>query len=219
MKYLNSILLFLCAFCNAQNGIEYKGEIINALDENGKQTGVWKLYDDKNNIMITTEFKNGEIISDTKYYKDSNLIAAYKGDDLIEIYKDKKTITGYFYRKTDGGQTIVNKRGKELDTETLRFFYLSSLVMPMYYGGNTLLYEFIRKNIDYSSIKNNTGTVKVKFTIDIQGNTTDIEIIESTNPELNEEAKRLVKILPRWQPGHQAGAFVKCQYSIPITIN
>lgn len=220
MKHI--FLFFLLSFsflCNGQNVIEYKNEQINVIDENGKQTGIWKLYDDDKKIMITTEFKNGEIISDTKYYYDSKLIASYKGNDLIEIYKDGKTIKGYFFRKENGGQTIVDNKGKELEVETLRYFYLSGQVMPMYYGGQALLFDFIGKNIDYKSIKDNKGKVKIKFVIDTVGKTSQIEIVESTNKELNEEAKRIVQNLPRWQPAHQGGAFVRCPYIIPITIN
>jgi len=48
MKHI--FLFFILTFgflCNGQNVIEYKNEQINAIDENGKQTGIWKLYDDE----------------------------------------------------------------------------------------------------------------------------------------------------------------------------
>ena len=48
-------LLTLSSF--AQNVIEYKGEQINQLDENGNQTGVWKLYDEEKNIIINHTIK------------------------------------------------------------------------------------------------------------------------------------------------------------------
>ncbi len=215
---LFSILLF-GYLCKGQDIVEYKNEQINAIDEIGKQTGIWKLYDDDKKIMIVMEFKNGEIISDIKYYNDSNLIASYKENNLIEIYKDGKTIEGSFFRRENGGQTIVDKNKKELDVEILRHFYLSGQVMSMYYGGQSMLFDFIGKSIDYKSIKNNKGKVKVKFIIDAVGRTSNIEIVESTNEELNLEAKRIIQNLPRWQPAHQGGTFVNSQYIIPIVIN
>ncbi|WP_395054103.1 energy transducer TonB [Flavobacterium sp.] len=222
MKYLlQYTIMFLvintCSF--GQSEIEYKGETINSLDTNEQQTGIWKLYDEKNNILISTEFKNGNIIADTEYFKDSKLIASCKGNDQLEIYKDNKTIKATFFRKEDGIQTLLGENGKELDYEILRYFYLSSQVNPMFYGGSEKLFQFISDNIDYKSIKNNKGKVKVKFVIDVKGRTSQIEIMESSNPELNSEALRIVSILPRWQPGHQAGAFVRCSYVIPISIN
>lgn len=219
MKKIFVILLFLSINSFGQNHIEYKGEFINALDENNEKTGIWKLYNEEENIIITTEFKNGNFIANTNYYKDSKLVASYKYHDNIEIYKDSKTIKAKFFRKADKSQTLIDPDGKELDSDILKFFYSSGQVMPMYYGGNNQLYDFIKKNIDYKSIKKNKGKVKVGFVIDAKGNTSEIEIVESTNAALNEEAKRIVGILPRWQPAHQGGAFVKCPYMIPITFN
>lgn len=86
----------------------------------------------------------------------------------------------------------------------------------MYYGGADKLYEFIGNNF-ISNRK--TGKVKVQFYIDSKGYATQIEIKESTNPELDSEAKRVVSLLPRWQPAHQGGTFVRCPYIVPITIN
>ena len=218
---IKTILLLLIATISgsAQEVIEYKGEKINALDSNGNQTGIWKLFDEAKSIMITTEFLNGKKVSDTKYYKDSILIAAYKSNNILEIYKDNQTIYAHFFRKTDGSQTLLNSDNIELDSELLRYFYLSAEVKPMYYGGITQLYDFIGKNVDYNAIKKNKGRVKVKFIIDKHGTTGEIQVLESSNSELNNEAMRIVSILPRWQPGHQGGDFVNVSYVIPIVIN
>lgn len=216
----NTLLLFLFCSCLslAQNSINYKGEFINALDEKDNQTGIWKLYDDKNNVLITTEFSEGQLIASTNYYKDSKLIASYNNSTYkLEIYKDSKTIVAYFLRKEDHSQTLVDENDKELDSETLRYFYLQvGEVLPMFYGGTQELFTYIGNNFISNG---NKGKVKVQFTIDVKGYTTDIQVVESTNTKLNEEAVRVVGILPRWQPGFQAGGFVKCLFTIPININ
>lgn len=201
----------------AQKNIKYKGETINALDENNNKTGIWKLYDDKNNILIVFEFEKGEYISDTKYYKDSILIASYdaKKNDL-KIYKDSKIIEAKFFEKLNNERTIVSKDGKELDSETLKYFFFSSEALPFYYGGVNELYSFISNNINS---KGNKGKVKVQFYIDSNGYTSEIKIIESSNPNLDEEVKKVIGILPRWQSGYQSDRFVKCPFIIPITIN
>ena len=201
----------------AQNVIEYNGENINALDENNNQTGIWKLFDEKNKILITCIFKNGEFISNTNYYKDNKLIASYNNVDKLEIFKDSKIITCNFYRKEDKSQTLVDLNGKELDSETLQYFYLNVSEVPaMFYGGVSKIYDFIGNNF---SNKGNKGKVIVQFKIDIKGFTTEIEIKSSTNEKLNDEAKRVISILPRCQPAHQSERFVKFSYSVPININ
>lgn len=217
MKKTYLILIFIYSITSfAQNSIEYKNETINALDENNNQIGIWKMYDEKNNVLISCEFKDGNLISDTKFYKDSKLIASYNNKNKLEIYKDSKTIACNYFRKADNSQTLIDSNGKELDSEIIKYYTQSAQVMPMYYGGANKLYEFIGNNFNSNG---KTGKVKVQFYIDSKGYATEVEIKESTNPELESEAKRVVSLLPRWQPAHQGGTFVRCPYIVPITIN
>jgi hypothetical protein len=211
------IAFLICAITSfSQNLIEYNGEIINALDENNNQTGIWKVFDEKNNILISCEFINGEFISNTNYYKNLKLVASYNNQDKLEIYKGSKTITCNFYRKDDKSQTLIDMNGKELDDETLGYFYHNVSEVPaMFYGGVNKLYEFIDNNFNNNG---NKGKVEVLFKIDSKGFTTEIEIKSTTNPKLNDEAIRIISILPRFQPAHQAERFVKFSYSIPINI-
>lgn len=218
MKKTTLIITFLiCSITSiAQNVIEYKGEKINALDENNNQTGIWKMFDEKNNVLISCEFKNGEFISNTNFYKDSKLIASYNNEDKLEIYKDSKTITCNFHRKEDKTLTLIDINGKELDSETIRKYFEASQVMPMFYGGIQKVYDFIGYNFNSHG---NKGRVLVQFKINPKGHTTEIEIKSSTNEKLNQEAIRIVSILPRCQPAYQGGKFVKFLYSIPINID
>lgn len=217
MKKLYLILILIYSTISfAQNTIEYNNETINALDENNNQTGVWKMYDEKNNVLISCKFKNGKFISDTKFYKNSKLIASYNNQDKLKIFKDSKTIICNYFRKADNSQTLIDSNGNELDSEIIKYYYQSAQVMPMYYGGTNKLYEFIGNNFNSNG---NKGKVKIQFYIDSKGYATQIEIKESTNPKLDAEAKRIVSILPRWQPAHQGGIFVNCPYIIPITVN
>lgn len=174
--YLILILLYSLTSC-AQNAIQYNDETINALDENNNQIGVWKMFDEKNNILITCEFNDGELISDTKFYKDSKLIASFNNHDKLEIYKDSKTIVCNYFRKSDNSQTLIDSNGKELDAEILKYYCQSAQVMPMFYGGANKLYEFIGSNFNSNGKK---GKVKVQFYIDTKGYATQIEIKESS---------------------------------------
>ncbi|WP_375378119.1 energy transducer TonB [Phocaeicola plebeius] len=42
-------------------------------------------------------------------------------------------------------------------------------------------------------------------------------MLRSTNPALDEEALRIVSLMPKWKPGRQSGKPEKVRYAIPVT--
>lgn len=54
------------------------------------------------------------------------------------------------------------------------------------------------------------------FTIQADGTITDVNILESSYPDLDEEAVRVVKGMPKWEPAKMGGKPVGSQFSIPI---
>ena len=54
MKKLLLLTFLICGITSfSQKIIEYKGEKINALDENNNKTGIWKLFDEEKNILYS----------------------------------------------------------------------------------------------------------------------------------------------------------------------
>ena len=79
--------------------------------------------------------------------------------------------------------------------------------------------EHIRKNFRYPEEAQELGiqgTVSIIFTIDTDGNITDIKK-HGPSPILEAEAERILELLPKMQPGKQKGHVVGVPFSIPIT--
>jgi len=92
--------------------------------------------------------------------------------------------------------------------------------MPSFVGGEKALMEFLSKNIKYpehAKMNNIQGRVIVQFDVDKDGSIVNIEIIRSVSPELDKEAIRVVKMMPKWNPGKQREKPVKTKYTLPIT--
>lgn len=92
-------------------------------------------------------------------------------------------------------------------------------VMPKFPGGRKALKEFIDSNIQYprlSKEKNIEGKVFLKFCIMYDGRVSMIKILRSISPELDQEAIRVIKMLPRWQPGRQGGKPVNVWQIVPV---
>jgi protein TonB len=61
-----------------------------------------------------------------------------------------------------------------------------------------------------------TGKVYIRFVLSAAGRVTDASFVRGPGSGLNEEALRLVWMMPAWQPGYQRGQAVRVVCTIPI---
>lgn len=86
-------------------------------------------------------------------------------------------------------------------------------------GGLQGLMEWLGKTIKYprKAQKNKVeGKVVVLFIIEKDGSISDVKIIESIDPDLDKEALRIVKKMPKWKPGKLNGDPVRSYFTLPI---
>ena len=91
--------------------------------------------------------------------------------------------------------------------------------MPYFPGGQELLLKYLAANIKYpaSAVKaKKQGRVIVTFIVQKDGSITHAKIARSINPELDAEALRVVKGMPKWTPGTQLGKPVSVKYVLPV---
>ncbi len=60
------------------------------------------------------------------------------------------------------------------------------------------------------------GTVIVQFTVEKDGQLTNIKILREIFPAYGEEVIQIIKQMPRWIPGRQMGKVVPVRYTIPV---
>ena len=94
-------------------------------------------------------------------------------------------------------------------------------VMPEFKGGNKAMMEFLMMNMKYpeSAVKaKQQGKAVVGFVVKKDGTVSDVYIVKSTGYDvLDNEAMRVVKSMPAWEPGKQNGKPVDVKYFVPIT--
>lgn len=92
--------------------------------------------------------------------------------------------------------------------------------MPKFPGGQNELFKFISQNIKYpveAEENNIQGRVIVSFVVERDGSITDISVIKSVHPLLDNEAIRITKLMPKWIPAKQNGETVRVRYTVPVT--
>ncbi len=90
---------------------------------------------------------------------------------------------------------------------------------PEFPGGRDSLRTFIRNTLEYPPKAKKAGiegTVVLRFVVNSDGSISNIQTHRGVNKALNQEAKRIVKSMPKWKPGRQRGKKVRCAVSLPI---
>lgn len=91
---------------------------------------------------------------------------------------------------------------------------------PTPQGGMDAFYKYVGKNINYPAQARRMGVegkVYVQFVVDKDGSLNEVQAIKGIGAGCDEEAVRVVKSAPKWNPGKQRGRAVKVRMVIPIT--
>jgi hypothetical protein len=92
-------------------------------------------------------------------------------------------------------------------------------IKPDFPGGISNFYQFIGQNFNIPEKGENSGKIYLTFIVETDGTITNIKLLRGINPEMNQEAMRVMKLSPKWIPGKIGEETVRAKYSIPISIN
>ncbi|GHT20508.1 cell envelope biogenesis protein TonB [Bacteroidia bacterium] len=87
-------------------------------------------------------------------------------------------------------------------------------------GGIQELYKHISDNLRYPAIAQENGIqgkTTLRFVVEKDGSVSDVTVLRGFDTNCDKEAVRVVKSLPKFQPGRQNGRAVRQYYTIPIT--
>ena len=87
-------------------------------------------------------------------------------------------------------------------------------------GGNAAIVSAIPKATKYPplALRNQVeGRIFVSFTVNAQGDVSDVKVVKGLGSGLDEETVRAVKTLPKFIPGKQNGRAVSVSFTVPIT--
>jgi protein TonB len=90
---------------------------------------------------------------------------------------------------------------------------------PSFPGGEQQLLKYLSENIQYPALareNNIQGTVVLTFVVGKNGNVTDVQIVKDVGGGTGKEAVRVVKAMPKWNPGEANGHPVKVRFTLPV---
>ena len=113
---------------------------------------------------------------------------------------------------------IVQRQIKEVDTSGRVFTVVQQ--MPEFPGGQASLLKYLATRIKYPAIAQENGIqgrVSCSFVVDTDGSLKNIEVIRGIDPSLDREAVRVIREMPKWNPGVQNNMAVAVKYTVPVT--
>ena len=120
---------------------------------------------------------------------------------------------------------LENEKDEEVVVQTLKTYTQTDDVvteaeeMPQFPGGNVELIRFIYNNIQYPSAalkQRIQGRVWSSFIVNEDGTITDVMLEEGVYIFLDEEAIRVLKMMPPWIPGKNQGKNARIKVYMPI---
>jgi protein TonB len=93
-------------------------------------------------------------------------------------------------------------------------------VIPSFPGGMEKFYEFLKDNIRYpaeAARKNVQGKVFLVFVIERDGSLSNIKVARAIGSGCDEEAVRVMKLSPKWNPGTVGNKPVRVAYTMPLS--
>ncbi len=154
-----------------------------------------------------------------------------KEDEILT--QDEKEQTDFAFGQTnvDNGQTdrinfqtavneVVVEKPVEKPVEKTEEVFQSVEQMPQFPGGEVALMKFLQSHINYPPMAAENGVqgrVVVQFVVDKTGRVGEVIIARSVDKDLDKEAVRVCKSLPKFTPGRQNGQPVSVWYTLPVT--
>ena len=108
----------------------------------------------------------------------------------------------------------------EVEVEEDETVFVVVETMPEFPGGQAELMKYLSNNVKYPVIAQENGIqgrVVCQFVVNRDGSIVDVEVVRSSNEaSLDREAVRVIKSMPKWNPGKQRGKAVRVKYTVPV---
>ena len=127
-----------------------------------------------------------------------------KGTDDRKVIRERKE------------EVIVEKKEEVKEPEKV---FTAVEQMPQFPGGEAELMKYLSKNIKYPTMameNNIQGRVVVQFVVTKTGSIGEVKVVRSVDRDLDREAIRVCKSLPKFTPGKMNGQAVNVWYTLPV---
>jgi len=173
-------------------------------------------------VLKTIKVTELQIVEDEKVSKEDEIITQ---DEQLESDASAGQVTN-LDGTTDKNVTkeykdkIIVEEKAPVEEKKNESIFRSVEQMPQFPGGEAALMKYLSSHINYPlmAAENNVqGRVVIQFVIDKTGRVGEVKVVRSVDKDLDREAVRVCKSLPKFTPGRQNGQAVAVWYTLPVT--
>ncbi len=158
-------------------------------------------------------------------YSFDELYAMQRGDTVdmqqdlpeIQVVSSYPNATKYGARWFSSSRDEANGKKANGNGDTI---FRSVEQMPQFPGGEAALMKYIESHIKYPPLAATNkvqGKVIVQFVVKKDGSIGEVKVVRSVDKDLDKEAIRVIKTLPKFTPGRQNGQVVSVWYTLPVS--
>lgn len=174
---------------------------------------------------LPEEILNTVKMAEVKFVADEEVKEEIKSQDEI---KETETAVGAtnFDQGTDDLTKTVREHKNEVIVEEKKpepvddnKVFTAVEQQPTFPGGDAALLKYISDHIRYPPTCQENGIqgrVVVQFVVTKTGHVGEVKVVRGKDPDLDKEAQRVVKSLPKFNPGKMNGNAVNVWYTLPI---
>ena len=141
--------------------------------------------------------------------------------DLLQVVtNDTKITTDVSFAEFDEDTEVIQQvEVQEEEIEDDQPFLIAE-TMPSFQGGDLNTFRnWVQQNVRFPQIALENGIqgrVVLTFVIEKDGRLTNIEVLQTPDRSLSEEAIRVLSKSPKWSPGKQRNQAVRVKYTLPV---
>ena len=141
-------------------------------------------------------------------------------DVLNIVTNDEKIETGFDFAEFDEDVEIIQQVAVEEEEIEEDQPFVKVEEMPSFQGGDIQTFRnWVQSKVRYPQIaqeNNISGRVFLMFVVERDGTLTNIQVLQTPDSSLSDEAIRVLKTSPKWKPGKQRNQAVRVKYTLPI---
>lgn len=208
-----SLFLVCLEFTTSSSSTDVADDILDDVSQDIEMMPVLQ----QKNMIAAPQAAQKSVVSEKMNIVDEQVADVVEQQDGTDTDNDAQAGASGSSEAAESQTAALSPVGVDENDNPLNFQVIERL--PEFPGGMVEFMKWLTKNLSYPVIAQQQkiqGKVLVSFIINKDGTISSPKVVKSVSPELDREALRVIRIMPRWKPGEDHGKPCRTYFCIPV---